>query len=251
MKIVVDEGVPRQLVGALRQAGLDAHRFRRDWKQSSNGALIAAIEAEGYGLLLTDDIDIADVKELVPTYIGLCRLFLVQAFPSKRSVLSVKEEEVLPYRAAVLKALSQLLGSIDSASNGSDFKKAAFDFVASRLTPLFDRGEDEDGTKEESPLIVSRAIDCVAACLWDDFGAHKEVSLATTENYRSVLELSKSFQRCSAVKRPWTVKTSSLTACARLVSKAAPMSLRDYATISTVVECGSLALKDRKFWKVR
>ncbi len=64
MKVVVDEGVPRQLVGALRNAGLDAHRFRQDWRQISNGALIAAIEADGYEVLLTNDKNIANQQSL-------------------------------------------------------------------------------------------------------------------------------------------------------------------------------------------
>jgi proteasome component ECM29 len=215
-------------------------------------------KAEASGTeLSTEEMDTTDVKELIPTFIGLCRLFLVQAFPSTRSVLSVKEEEVLPYRAAVLKMLTQLLGSIDVSSHGIEQKKIAFDFVASRLTPLFEKVEDEEESKEESPLIVSRAIDCFAACFWEDFGDQTQMdessssSSAVTEKYSNILELSKSFQRCSAVERPWTIKTSSLNACARLVSKAAPSSLRDYATVSAVVECAALALKDRKFWKVR
>ena len=64
MKVVVDEGVPRQLVSALVDAGLDAHRFKSDWKQIENGRLIAAVEAEGYDVLLTNDKNMASQQSL-------------------------------------------------------------------------------------------------------------------------------------------------------------------------------------------
>ncbi len=43
MRVVVDEGVPRQLAAALQRAGLDAHRFKSIWKGFTNGRLIAAV----------------------------------------------------------------------------------------------------------------------------------------------------------------------------------------------------------------
>jgi hypothetical protein len=36
MRVVVDEGVPRQLAAALQRAGLDAHRFKSIWKGFTN-----------------------------------------------------------------------------------------------------------------------------------------------------------------------------------------------------------------------
>ena len=64
MRVVVDEGVPRQLVQALREVGLAADRFRDDWKQITNGELIRAAEAEGYAVLLTNDKNMADQQSL-------------------------------------------------------------------------------------------------------------------------------------------------------------------------------------------
>ena len=111
------------------------------------------------------------------------------------------------------------------------------------MTPIFDPVDDTfPSGKEESPLIVSRAVDCFAACFWEGFGAeHSGV------RYNSVLVLAQIFAQLSAVECPWTVKTSSLLqGCARLVSKVVPNSLKDHTTIATIVECASLALKDRK-----
>ncbi len=99
MKLVVDEGVPRQLVAALRLAGFDAHRFRRDWRQTSNGALIAAIEAEGYALLLTNDKNIADQQSLKG------RAVAVVALPLNR-------------RAAIMTRIDDIVDTIRRAKPG-------------------------------------------------------------------------------------------------------------------------------------
>lgn len=99
MKLVVDEGVPRQLVAALRQAGLDAHRFRRDWRETSNGALIAAIEADGYALLLTNDKNIADQQSLKG------RAVAVVALPLNR-------------RAAIMARIDDIVDTIRRAKPG-------------------------------------------------------------------------------------------------------------------------------------
>lgn len=64
MKVVIDEGVPRQLVRALIEHGIDASRFPRGWTSLSNGALIRACEAEGYDVLVTNDKNIADQQNL-------------------------------------------------------------------------------------------------------------------------------------------------------------------------------------------
>ena len=64
MRVVVDEGVPRQLVAALRNAGLEAHRFKPIWKGFTNGRLLAAIERDGYDVLLTNDKNMASQQNL-------------------------------------------------------------------------------------------------------------------------------------------------------------------------------------------
>ena len=64
MRVVVDEGVPRQLVAALQNAGIDAHRFKPIWKGFTNGRLIAAIEHDGFDVLLTNDKNMASQQNL-------------------------------------------------------------------------------------------------------------------------------------------------------------------------------------------
>lgn len=208
-------------------------------------------EAETSGLeSAAEDVDMPEARKLVPTYVGICRMFLVQAFPTARSTMSVKEEEVLPYRSSALNALRLVLESLDATVHELEQKKIVFAFLASRLLPLFTDNESDDSEqKEESPLIVSKAIDCFAASFWKDFDGSSEGSPNNT--HVKVPELIKIFEQCSIVERPWTIKSSALMACARLVSKANSNFLRDYGTIASVVECASLAMKDRKFWKVR
>ena len=74
MKVVLDEGVPRQLADALRAAGLAADPFKAGWKQISNGALIRAAEADGYAVLVTNDKNIADQQSLTGRNIAVVAL---------------------------------------------------------------------------------------------------------------------------------------------------------------------------------
>lgn len=52
MKVVVDEGVPKNLVFALREVGIDVDIFPGEWRGFANGKLIAAAQAAGYGALV-------------------------------------------------------------------------------------------------------------------------------------------------------------------------------------------------------
>ncbi|SFU41718.1 hypothetical protein SAMN02799631_00572 [Methylobacterium sp. 174MFSha1.1] len=64
MRTVVDEGVPRQLVQALRDYGIDASRFPRHWAALGNGALIRTIEEAGFAVLVTNDKNMAHQQSL-------------------------------------------------------------------------------------------------------------------------------------------------------------------------------------------
>jgi hypothetical protein len=59
-----DEGVPRGLVGVLYEIGVDAHRFPAEWRNLTNGKLIAAAEIANFDGLLTNDRDIASQTNL-------------------------------------------------------------------------------------------------------------------------------------------------------------------------------------------
>ena len=59
MRAIIDEGVPRRLVSALRELGCNIDPYPNDWKGKSNGRLLTAIEAAGYDCLVTCDKNIA------------------------------------------------------------------------------------------------------------------------------------------------------------------------------------------------
>jgi hypothetical protein len=54
-RILLDEGVPVDLVEPLAKFGVDATAFPNEWKQLSNGALLTAAEQYGYQVLITND----------------------------------------------------------------------------------------------------------------------------------------------------------------------------------------------------
>ena len=54
-RVILDEGVPRTLARRLREHGIDAVPFPNDWKQLSNGALLAEVVQQGFGVLITND----------------------------------------------------------------------------------------------------------------------------------------------------------------------------------------------------
>ena len=99
MKVVVDEGAPRQLVAALQKAGLDAHRFNPLWKGITNGKLIAAVESEGFDILLTNDKNMASQQSLEG------RTVAVVALPTNR-------------RATIMCRLADIIDTLERAMPG-------------------------------------------------------------------------------------------------------------------------------------
>jgi predicted nuclease of predicted toxin-antitoxin system len=89
VRVVLDEGVPRQLADALRALGLDADRFRTDWKGISNGVLIRAVEAAGYTVLVTNDKNIVDQQSLT----GRC-LAIVALPLNRRSAVMARVPDI-------------------------------------------------------------------------------------------------------------------------------------------------------------
>ena len=64
MTVVLDEGVPRSLAGALRAFGLDADPFDPAWIGLRNGVPLRRVEAAGYSVLLTNDKNMAFQQSL-------------------------------------------------------------------------------------------------------------------------------------------------------------------------------------------
>lgn len=195
------------------------------------------------------DLDAAEAEtseEVTSTapisFVGLCRLLFVQAFPTARASLSVSEEDVLPYRAAVFQSLTYLLNNVDSSNEGNGLKKRVYKIISEKLISVFSAPSVLEGSLKEPPLFVSRSLDCFGACFWNGISAgNDEVE---------ILALAKVLFQC--LEQPaWTVRESATLCCSSLVLKSHRTKLGHYETISLMVACVSQAVKDRKFWRVR
>ena len=74
MKVVLDEGIPRHLVPALRRDGIDTYRFDKTWAGLTNGDLLSAVERAGYDVLLTNDKNMASQQSLAGRSIAVIAL---------------------------------------------------------------------------------------------------------------------------------------------------------------------------------
>lgn len=187
---------------------------------------------------------VEDALRLVPvTFVGLCRLLVTQAFPTSRVLLSVSEEDVLPYRAAVLQALTDLLNSVDGNDLGDALKRTVYETISQNLLPVFDAvSVSSEGTLKEPPLVVARSLDCFAACLWRGIGSESDTV--------DPLELAKIVFRC--LEQPaWTVRESATLCNSSLVLRCHLLPLCQFELPALMVTCASQVAKDRKFWRVR
>jgi hypothetical protein len=192
----------------------------------------------------TADAVVEDTPPLVAvTFIGMCRLLITQAFPTARALLSVSEDEVLPYRAAVLQSLTDLLNSLDGFMEGDALRRNVYDAISESLLSVFNAvSVSSEGTLKEPPLVVARSLDCFAACFWYGIGSENDAV--------GSMELTKILFQC--LEQPaWTVRESATLCCSSLVLRCHTSPLRQYELLSLLVTCVSQVVKDRKFWRVR
>lgn len=199
------------------------------------------------------DMDVADDETSSSgslSLLGLCRALLAQGLMTDVNATS-SSDEVLPYRAAALEGLADLLKSLRGGSESSPSLKMMYDFMAPALVGVIDT-EGELGMNNETatqpPLIVARSIDCIAAALWNGIGDDG----ANAAPIGSVLKLSGMLQTAAGPKQAaWTVRESAVKCTANLASSCHFSALRKHALPATLIETATHALKDRKFWRVR
>jgi hypothetical protein len=142
------------------------------------------------------------------------------------------------------------LNALPAGSESVNQKVEIYRFDSSKLVGVFHAVSsvfDDDGEKKEPPVLVAGAMNCLAASFWDGFGSKDE----SIEN-ADALELAAILKNAGGTKQPaWTVREASAACTAELASKCDADVLRQHNFVSTMVECASHALKDRKFWKVR
>uniref|UniRef100_A0A7S0TDY8 HEAT repeat-containing protein 1 n=1 Tax=Pseudo-nitzschia delicatissima TaxID=44447 RepID=A0A7S0TDY8_9STRA len=189
--------------------------------------------------------------EEIPAVImlGICRQLLQQSFPPKSATRSIADEEILPYRSNVLKSLETLLKSLPDSDYSSHFRGRIFSFLAPKLWDVFRVGSKDQPSPKESPLIVARSIDCFASSCWSrmKFQDIEESSKVGSDALSQTLLF-----QVDLTKQPaWTVREAAAKAASKFVQCADFDSLQRRQAVSTLVDIAGIALKDRRFWKVR
>ena len=185
---------------------------------------------------------------------GICRLLLMQSFPVKSALRSIADDEVLPYRSNVLQSLELLLKPLPDSDNLSHYRRRIFVAMAPKLWEVFRHSTTDESSKnitEESPLIVARSIDCFASSCWSymQFQRNEEQESIIV----SATELSQTFKfHVDLTKQiAWTVREAAAKGASKLAQCADFETLKGRKAVSTLVDIAAIALKDRRFWKVR
>lgn len=209
----------------------------------------AKIDFEEGGKILTSDMEPEEhptddaVESLM--FSGLCKALLEQSFPSQSSHVDATDDDLLPYRAASLAGLAELLQILnnipDMDDSLADHQIAVYRMIAPTLLAVIDIEKQSNEKKTQPPLIIARSIDCLACAMWKGIGSSRE---------DGVLFLSKTF-RAAGGSPAWTVRESSVKGAATLATKCTVQALRNHRTMDVFLESSKLALGDRKFWRVR
>ena len=217
--------------------------------------------------LMVSSSDLLDDEGDIPTSYGtltvsgLCRLLLEQGLPSLKAA-AIDNEILLPYRAEVLQALSDLLNSlrpVPSSSNKVQLASTHDIYLYSMIAPTFisevriktlsvsTSNDAAPKKKAQPPLIMARCLGCLSAVMWQGIGEREDGNEA-----ENVAALSKIFLELCGGKQPaWTVREAAALAACSLAERASPSRICKHITITTLLECTIQTQKDRKFWRVR
>lgn len=188
-----------------------------------------------------------EAEASMPTLESFVLFLMDQAMPTSVSKHISESEEFLPYRVAAFKGLRDLMASLAGSSTAVVSQKKE---VYSKLAPrLFSLCNVEDKRSDVPPVVVARAIDCLAACFWQGMKSKDDIQDSDT---LGMLELAQLLRATGGEKQPaWTVREATRMCLGELASNCHPSLLRDHKFVSALVECAAEAQKDRKFWKVR
>lgn len=171
-------------------------------------------------------------------YTGLCRLLLDFAIQSSAGSDTDKNAESLPFRKACFDNLHYLLSKLPS--NNAEIRQKSFELISPRLLTFI----REQETSKQPPVLTAAAIASLESVLYDGLG--KDDSSA---NVISVVEL---IVTAGGEKQAaWTVRESSAKCLARIIALCSAETFRTYNFTSKIVGSASLALTDRKHWRVR
>eukprot|EP00978_Attheya_sp_CCMP212_P004710 scaffold10348_cov54-Attheya_sp.AAC.3 len=155
------------------------------------------------------------------TLSGLCRALLVQATST-----SSTDDEALPYKAAALQGLSDLLNAAAGSSEDDvDDLRYLYTMISPTLLSMISNVDSPSSTngqsvKKQPPLLIARSFNCLASAMFDGIGVQSEEggTLEETENIPKLLSILN--EGCGGKQPAWTVREASAMAAAALASKA-------------------------------
>jgi proteasome component ECM29 len=190
------------------------------------------------------------------TVSGLCRLLLGQGLLSP-SASSRDNDILLPYRAASLQALADIINSLrplkgrtKTTSTASAHDRYLYKHIAPIiLSNIQLKDASDEVSKPQPPLITARCLGCLSALIYHGLGSGK---VSCDNDEEDIVSLSRIIVDFSGGKQPaWTVREAAALAAASLAARASPEKLRKHAATTALLECSTNAQKDRKFWRVR
>jgi proteasome component ECM29 len=177
------------------------------------------------------------------TFAGFCRVLCDQGL---RTNSNETVDGILPYKAAALGGLSSLLQSLCPSAESSSQQavvsqqRAVYQLLVPRLFAFV----KEKGAKPPPPLLIAKSLESLASAMYNGVGNNP------SSDYDNALVLLR-FLSTETDQAAWTVRQTSALAAASLVANMASTVLRKNDVITTVLECASKSLNDRKFWRVR
>jgi len=212
-----------------------------------NDGIVEESDNDDDGITSDEKFSTGEIPPLIIP--GICRLLLLQSFPLQSALRSVASEEVLPYRSNVLQSLEVLLKSLPNLDDGSHFRQRIFSFLAPKLWEVFCNTSTDQSPSKESPLIVARSIDCFAGTCWSgmEFGQIKNTSIVDSSALSQTFLFHTDYTKQSA----WTVREAAAKGASKLAQCSDFETLQRRQAISILVDIAGIALKDRRFWKVR
>ena len=179
------------------------------------------------------EVDEYPFRHYPVVYGGLCRLLVQHGLSTTQSY----SDYSLPYRAAALKGLRDILASLPKEAD--KIRESVYVHSSAALIAVLEN-------RGEKPLIVASIFSALGELFWSGFGF--EQTGASAQSLSHVINLIKASNKDTPV---WTVREASTLCMAKLVTACDGERLRQPSTVSLVVTWSNECLKDSKFWKVR
>jgi hypothetical protein len=176
-----------------------------------------------------------EVVKAMATVTGIVHCLLDQAtLVPNNMVLGLSEAELLPYKASVLENLCVFLNTVQTTM----YRKCHIseDLYLRTYETLTAYMMDSVDGYNTPPILIARAISCVASSLW--YGIEDFSELFSQLNLQSK-------------HVAWTVRESSTLAAEKLVTRASIQSLRKMDVLECMVSLALDAFRERKYYRIR